>query len=117
MEAQTPIQGHKIVDVTATERIELTMLATGLICIAAGSTQARFRYIAHRRAGRRFYWTTSIIGIVCFALGVGKLWPNAVLAASIFAAIVVGSAYLTTPYLKINGRIYASSPENREPDP
>ena len=108
---------HKVVDVSATERIELTLLATGLIFIAAGATQARFRYIADRRAGRRFYWTTSIIGIVCFAFGVGKLWPNAVLAASVFAAIVVGSAYLTTPYLKIGDRIYASTPENRQPDP
>ncbi len=102
---------------TATERIELTLLATGLIFIAAGATQARFRYIAHRRAGRRFYWATSIIGIVCFAAGVGKIWPNAVVVAAIFSAIVVFSAYLTTPYLKIGGRIYASSPENRQPDP
>ena len=109
--------GPKIVDVSATDRIELTLLVTGLIFIAAGATQARFRYIAHRRAGRRYYWTTSAIGIVCFALGVGKLWPNGVLAASFFAAIVVGSAYLMTPYLKIGGRIYASTPENRRPDP
>ena len=35
----------------------------------------------------------------------------------IFTALVVGSAYLTTPYLKIGDRIYASSPENRQPDP
>ncbi len=102
---------------SAIERIELTLLATGLIFIAAGATQARFRYISHRRAGRRYYWTTSIIGIVCFAIGVGKIWPNGVLAASVFVAIVVGSAYLTTPYLKIGGRIYALTPENRQPDP
>jgi len=103
--------------VSATERIELTFLATGLILIAAGATQARFRYITHRRAGRRYYWTTSAIGIACFAIGVGKIWPNAVLSALVFTAIVVGSAYLTTPYLKIGGRIYAASPENRLPDP
>jgi hypothetical protein len=35
----------------------------------------------------------------------------------IFTALVVGSAYFTTPYLKIGDQIYASSPENREPDP
>jgi hypothetical protein len=103
--------------VSATERIEVTMLATGLILIAAGATQARFRYIAHRRAGRRYYWTTSAIGIVCFAIGVGRIWPNGVLAALLFTAIVVGSAYLSTPYLKIGGRIYAASPEDRLPDP
>jgi hypothetical protein len=103
--------------VSATERMEVTMLATGLILIAAGATQARFRYITHRRAGRRYYWTTSAIGIVCFTIGVGKIWPNGVLSALIFSAIVVGSAYLITPYLKIGGRIYAASPENRLPDP
>jgi len=97
--------------------MEVTMLATGLILIAAGATQARFRYITHRRAGRRYYWTTSAIGIVCFTIGVGKIWPNGVLSALIFSAIVVGSAYLITPYLKIGGRIYAASPENRLPDP
>lgn len=102
---------------SAMERIEVTMLATGLILIAAGATQARFRYISHRRAGRRYYWTTSAIGIACFAIGVGKVWPNAILSAVLFTAIVVGSAYLSTPYLKINGRIYAASPENRLPDP
>jgi uncharacterized membrane protein YoaK (UPF0700 family) len=103
--------------VAATERIELTLLATGLIFVAAGAAQARYLFIKDRRPGRRFYWATSVIGIVCFAAGVGKIWPNAVAVAVIFSAIVVFSAYLTTPYLKIGERIYASSPENREPDP
>ena len=100
-----------------TYRIELTLLATGLIFILVGSAQARYRFVADRRPGRRFYWATSIIGIVCFALGVGRIWPNAVLVVAIFSAIVVLSAYLTTPYLKIGDRIYASTPENRQPDP
>lgn len=111
------VTGHKIVDVSATERIELTLLATGVIFIAAGAAQARYRFVKERRPGRRFYWATSVIGIVCFTAGVGKLWPNAVAVAVIFTAVVVFSAYLTTPYLKIGGRIYASSPENRLPDP
>ena len=46
----------------------------------------------------------------------GQLWPNAVWRV-IFTAIIVGSAYLITPYLKIGGQIYAASPEHREPDP
>ncbi|OBH50560.1 hypothetical protein A5687_13125 [Mycobacterium mantenii] len=101
---------------TAIQRIELTLLATGLIFILVSAAQARYRFIKHRRAGRRFYWTTAIVGIVCFAFGTGQLWPNGVMSAAVFSAIVAFSAYLTTPYLKINGRIYASSPENREPD-
>jgi len=103
--------------VSTTDRIELTLLATGLIFVLVGAAQARYRFISDRRAGRRFYWATSIIGIVSFAAGVGKVWPNAVIVAVIFSGIVVLSAYLTTPYLKIGERIYASSPENREPDP
>jgi hypothetical protein len=103
--------------VSASERIELTFLVTGLIFVLAGAAQARFRFISDRRAGRRFYWATSIIGIVSFAIGVGKIWPNGFAVAVIFSAIVAFSAYLTTPYLKIGGRIYAASPENREPDP
>ena len=102
---------------SVTERVEVILLATGLVLIAAGATQARFRYISHRRAGRRYYWTTSAIGIVCFMIGVGKIWPNGILSAGIFTAIVIVSAYLTTPYVKIGGRIYASEPENRLPDP
>ncbi|MBW0015643.1 hypothetical protein [Mycobacterium sp.] len=102
---------------SASERIELTLLATGLIFILAGAAQARYRFVKERRPGRRLYWATSIIGIVSFAAGVGKVWPNAVAAAAIFSAVVVFSAYLTTPYLKIGGRIYASDPENRLPDP
>lgn len=102
---------------STTDRIELTLLATGLIFILVGAAQARYRFIRERRPGRRFYWATSIIGTLCFAGGVGKLWPNAVVVAVIFSALIVMSAYLTTPYLKIGERIYASSPENRQPDP
>jgi uncharacterized membrane protein YoaK (UPF0700 family) len=103
--------------VQATQVIELVLLVAGLILIVAGASLARYRYITDRRRARRFYWTTSLVGILCFALGTGQIWPNGVLAALFFAAIVTGSAYLTTPYLKIGGRIYASSAENRQPDP
>jgi hypothetical protein len=105
------------VSATTIQRIELTLLVTGLIFILVGALQARFRFVSDRRAGRRLYWAASIIGIASFAIGVGKIWPNAVAVTVIFSAIVAFSAYLTTPYLKIGGKIYASSPENREPDP
>ena len=102
---------------SATQRIELSLLATGLIFILASAAQARYRFIGHRRAGRRFYWATAIIGTACFAVGTGRLWPNAVCVALIFSGLLVLSAYLTTPYLKIGDKIYASLPENRQPDP
>jgi hypothetical protein len=102
----------KILDI-----IELGLVIAGLILIVAGWAQARFRFIAQRRKARYFYWGTSALGIVLFAFGTGKLWPNGVMTTLIFSAIVVASAYLTTPYLKIGDRIYASDPKNRQPDP
>jgi hypothetical protein len=103
--------------VSAIERIEFGLLLLGLILIAAGALQGRYRFVGGRRRGRRFYWLTSVVGTVCFALGVGKIWPNGILVTVFFAAIVAGSAYLSTPYLKIGERIYALSPADREPDP
>lgn len=102
----------KILDI-----IELGLVIAGLVLIIAGWAQARYRFIAERRKARYFYWGTSALGIVFFGFGTGKLWPNAVITTLIFTALVVGSAYFTTPYLKIGDQIYASSPENREPDP
>ncbi|OMC17418.1 hypothetical protein [Mycobacterium sp. SP-6446] len=102
----------KIIDI-----IELGLVFAGLVLIAAGWAQIRFRFIAERRKARYFYWGTSALGIVFFAFGTGKLWPNAVVTTLIFTAIVVGSAYLASPYLKIGDRIYAWNPENRQPDP
>jgi hypothetical protein len=102
----------KIMDI-----IELGLVIAGLILIIAGWAQARYRFIAERRKARYFYWGTSALGIIFFGFGTGQLWPNAVITTLIFTALVVGSAYFTTPYLKIGDRIYASSPENREPDP
>jgi hypothetical protein len=102
----------KILDI-----IELGLVIAGLVLILAGWAQSRFRFIADRRKGRYFYWGTSALGIIFFAFGTGKLWPNGVMTTLIFSAIVVLTAYLTTPYLKIGDRIYASNPENQQPDP
>jgi hypothetical protein len=99
------------------ERLELAATVAGLIFIIAGHAQARYRFVRGRQRGRRFYWLTSFIGIICFAFGTGKIWPNAVASALIFTVIVTAAAYMITPYLKIGGQIYASSPEHREPDP
>jgi hypothetical protein len=99
------------------ERLELAATVAGLIFIIAGHAQARWRFVHGRQRGRRFYWAVSFLGIICFAFGTGKIWPNAVASALIFTAIIVGSAYMITPYLKIGGQIYAASPEHREPDP
>jgi hypothetical protein len=97
--------------------IELGLIVAGLVLVGAGWAQARFRFIAERRKARYFYWGTSVLGIVFFGFGTGQLWPNAVITTLILTTLVVGSAYFTTPYLKIGDQIYASDAENREPDP
>ncbi|SOX52013.1 hypothetical protein MAAFP003_675, partial [Mycobacterium ahvazicum] len=102
----------KILDI-----IEFGMVIAGLILIIAGWAQARFRFISQRRKARYFYWGTSALGIVLFGFGTGQLWPNAVITTLIFSTLVLSTAYFTTPYLKIGDQIYASTPENREPDP
>lgn len=102
----------KILDI-----IELGLVGAGLVLILAGWAQSRFRFIAERRKGRYFYWGTSALGIVFFGFGTGQLWPNAVMTTLIFTTLVVGTAYFTTPYLKIGDQIYASTAENREADP
>ncbi|WP_260860770.1 hypothetical protein [Mycobacterium tilburgii] len=102
----------KILDI-----IEFGLVIASLVLIIAGWAQSCFRFIAQRRKGRYFYWGTSALGVLFFAFGTGKLWPNGVMTTLIFGSIVVVTAYLTTPYLKIGDRIYASNPENREPDP
>jgi hypothetical protein len=99
------------------ESIESALVVVGLVFIIAGHAQARYRFVKDRQRGRQLYWITSVVGIVCFAVGTGRLWPNAIASAVIFTAVVVGAAYMITPYLKIGGQIYASSAENREPDP
>jgi drug/metabolite transporter (DMT)-like permease len=102
----------KILDI-----IEFALVIAGLILILAGWAQSRFRFIKERRKARYFYWGTSALGVVFFGFGTGQLWPNAVMTTLIFSTIILATAYFTTPYLKIGDQIYASSPENREPDP
>ena len=102
---------------SAIERIEVSMLATGLILIAAGATQARFRYIKDRRAGRRYYWATSAIGIVCFGLctltacALYLLPPDAVWA---MLGLQVLSAVVYAPTVAVMWSMYADAADYSE---
>ncbi|GBE65351.1 hypothetical protein MFM001_18130 [Mycobacterium sp. MFM001] len=98
------------------EGVLRVFLMLAVLFLGVASAQARYRYIADRRRGRRFFWSCAAAGIVFFALGVGKIWPNGVLAAASFTALVVMVAYVSTPYLKIGDRIYALSIPNQQPD-
>jgi len=50
-------RSRKIAYVSTTERVEFGLVVLGLILIAAGAFQARFRYVGGRHRGRRFRWS------------------------------------------------------------
>jgi hypothetical protein len=99
------------------EAIQRAALMVAVVFLALPGAQLRYRYISDRRRARRFYWTTTVIGVVFMMIGVGRIWPNGLVVVGFFAGISVGFAYLASPYLKINGRIYALTAKNRQPDP
>jgi hypothetical protein len=70
-----------------------------------------------RAVKRRIYWTATIVGaIVAFLAGLPDLQSSIAFVAMCFV-LMVGLAYFRTPNIKINGRIWAAYPPNREPDP
>ncbi|MBJ7341611.1 hypothetical protein [Mycolicibacterium sp.] len=70
-----------------------------------------------RAVKRRIYWTATAVAIpVLFIAG----WPDPQSSVAFVAMAIVlmgGWAYTRTPNIKINGRIHALDPANREPDP
>jgi hypothetical protein len=70
-----------------------------------------------RAVKRRIYWIATAAAIpVLFAAG----WPDRQSSIAFVAMAVVlmgGWGYTRTPNIKIDGRIWALDPVNREPDP
>jgi hypothetical protein len=70
-----------------------------------------------RAVKRRIYWAATAIAIpVLFVAG----WPDRQSSIAFVAMAVVlmgGWAYTRTPNIKIDGKIRALDPANREPDP
>lgn len=99
------------------EAIQRAALMAAVVFSALPEAQLRYRYISDRRRARRFYWTTAAIGMLCMIVGVGRVWPSGLAAVGFFGSMHLGFAYLASPYLKINGRIYALTANNRQPDP
>ena len=70
-----------------------------------------------RAVKRRIYWTALVIAIpVLFVAGLPDLQSSVAFVA--MAIVLMGGwAYFRTPNIKLNGRIWAAYPPNREPDP
>lgn len=103
--------------VSTGEAVQRAALMVAVVFLALPGAQLRYRYISDRQRARRFYWTTAVIGMVFMMVGVGRIWPNGLAVVGFFGGMFVGFAYLASPYLKINRRIYALTAKNRQPDP
>lgn len=70
-----------------------------------------------RNAQRRIYWAAAGLASVCgFASGYPNV-KNAVGVAVMLLAAMTFMAYVSTPYIKIGGKIYALALGDRQPDP
>lgn len=89
--------------------------AAAAICFIAGFSLSSFHLA--RSAQRRIYWACACLAAV---FGFLAAYPNSktglVVAGLFFAAMTV-AAYVTTPYIKIGGKVYALTVADSQPDP
>jgi hypothetical protein len=70
-----------------------------------------------RAVKRRIYWTATAVAIpVLFVAGLPDRTSSLAFVA-MAVILMVGWGYFRTPNIKIDGRILAAYPPNREPDP
>lgn len=75
-------------------------------------------FLPERRHQRRVYWYSWLVGgtLLVVILSGGELRWTVAFALPL-ALLAVAIAYFKSPYIKIGGKIYAASLENRQPDP
>jgi len=98
-------------------QINVQHLFLGLIilCFVAGLTLDFFNL--SRSTQRRFYWAGAGLAAIAGFLMVYPNLKNAIgIAVTLFATMTL-IAYLSTPYIKIGGRIYALTTGDQQPDP
>src|SRR5690625_45221 len=83
------------------------IIAAGL-CIAAGGV-ADFLKIP-LESKRRIYWAASFLAAVCIFFAAYPDLKKLLGMLVVISLVTVGWAYAHTPYIKINGRIYAFQP-------
>ncbi|MEB3024068.1 hypothetical protein [[Mycobacterium] crassicus] len=70
-----------------------------------------------RSAPRRFYWSFACAAGVAGALSTYPTWDNAAALGIFPVAAMAAMAYVTTPYIKIGGKIYALTISAQRPAP
>lgn len=71
-----------------------------------------------RRLGRRIFWVGFLIATTsAFLVGYPPNWKLGLLLSLVFGGVMVFRAFMSTPYLKFRGTIYAYSARDSQPDP
>lgn len=86
-----------------------------VLCFVAGFVLS-FLNIS-RSAQRRIYWTCACVAGGCGTLSTYPTWDNAAALGIFLAAAMAAMAYVSTPYIKIGGKIYALTISAQRPDP
>jgi hypothetical protein len=85
------------------------------LCIATGIALSFFNI--SRSSQRRIYWASACLAAVAgFLIGYPNI-KNAIGLAAMLLATMTVMAYVSTPYIKIGGKIYALTVRDRQPDP
>jgi fluoride ion exporter CrcB/FEX len=86
-----------------------------VLCFVAGFVLS-FLNIS-RSAQRHIYWTCVCVAGVCGTLSTYPTWDNAVALGIFPVATMAAMAYVSTPYIKIGGKIYALTISAQRADP
>jgi hypothetical protein len=70
-----------------------------------------------RSSQRRIYWASACLAAVSGFLMVYPNWKTGLGIAGMLSAAMTMAAYAATPYIKIGGKIYALTVNDRQPDP
>jgi hypothetical protein len=86
-----------------------------VVCFFAGFSVSSFRL--SRNAQRRAYWVCACLAGVSGFLMCYPNWEKGLGVAGLFFGAMAIAAYVTTPYIKIGGKVYALTVSDSQPDP
>jgi hypothetical protein len=95
--------------------VQHLFLGVVIVCFAAGLTLDFFNL--SRSTQRRLYWAGAGLAAIAGFLMVYPNLKSAIGIAVMLFATMTLMAYVSTPYIKIGGKIYALTVGDRQPDP
>ncbi|WP_192829969.1 hypothetical protein [Mycobacterium sp. UM_Kg1] len=85
-----------------------------ILCFFTGFALSFLNISIH--AQRRIYWSSACIAGVFGVLATYPTWKNAAGMGIFFASGMAVAAYVSTPYIKIGGKIYSLTIEDPDPE-